>query len=80
VSDFRAYGRGFTFDTSTTGVIGQCDGGDWWVPAQRKVWPGDVYAAVWDRRLNARNPRHWRYLLKTWITGRVAFLERGGVS
>ncbi|MDL9938706.1 hypothetical protein QSJ18_18320 [Gordonia sp. ABSL1-1] len=75
MSDFRAYGRDFTFDTETCGVIGQCDGGDWWVPAWREHLAVGQFTEVWDRRLNPRNPLHWRFLVKSWITGRVAFLE-----
>ena len=50
------------------GIIGQGDDGEFYVPSKtRPNW--------WDRRLNLRNPAHWRYWLKSRLTRKVAFLE-----
>lgn len=65
--DFRVYGRNFTFDTETLGVVGQADNGCWYGPNGK----GDG----WQHPINPRNPWHIRAAIKSWITGRVAFLE-----
>lgn len=54
-------------------IIGQDEHGDLYVPALGTH--SLTVDAVWNRRLNLWHPLHWRYYLRSRITGRVAFLE-----
>lgn len=50
------------------GLLGENDQGTLLVPSRTRVdW--------WDRRFNPRNPTHWRYWLRSRLTGRIAMLE-----
>ncbi len=55
----------------TTGdhrILGEDEDGNLYVPSLTRVgW--------WDRRFNPGNPSHWRYWLRSRITGRVAWIE-----
>lgn len=49
-------------------LLGECERGELWVPSKsREGW--------WDRRLNLRNPTHWRYWLRSRLTRAVVMIE-----
>lgn len=51
-------------------ILGEDERGELWVPSRAHTSP-----QRWDRRLNLRNPLHWRFYLRSRRTNRIAFLE-----
>ena len=52
-------------------ILGELDDGSWWCPSRTDP-------RRWDRRFSPWRPTHWRFWLRSRLTGRMAWLERWG--
>lgn len=51
-------------------ILGEDERGDWFVPSRNVS-----FDPMWDRAFRWWAPTHWRFWLRSRITGRVAFLQ-----